>query len=110
MVLHFLLKFVFAASDWKITDLAWGKKVRRVFLMRLVSKKCSFICKFTGQTLENKHFSSVFEVFDPLRGEGIFSFKTPTRPARKRHFEQKTAFRVDESVILGFASNPPPKS
>ena len=66
MVLHFLLKFVFAASDWKITDLAGGKKVRRVFLMRLVSKKCSFIWKFTGQTLENEHFSSVFEVFDPL--------------------------------------------
>ena len=34
--------------------------------MRLVSKKCSFIWKFTGQTLENEHFSSVFEVFDPL--------------------------------------------
>ena len=34
--------------------------------MRLVSKKCSFIWKFTGQTLENKHFSPVFEVFDPL--------------------------------------------
>ena len=66
MVLHFLLKFVFAASDWKITDLAWGKKVRRVFLDRLVSKKCSFIWKFTGRTLKNEHFSSVFEVFDPL--------------------------------------------
>ena len=65
MVLHFLLKFVFAASDWKITDLAGGKKVRRVFLMRLVSKKCRFIWKFTGQTLENEHFSSVFGVFDP---------------------------------------------
>ena len=64
--LGFLAKSFLAVSDPKITDLAWGKKVRRVFLDRLISQKCSFIWKFTGRTLKNEHCSSVFEVFDPL--------------------------------------------
>ena len=113
--LGFLAKSFLAVSDPKITDLAWGKKVRGVFPDRLISKKCSFIWKFTRRTLKTEHVSSVFDVFDPLRlqgGVGDFQFRNPpappTRPTRKQHFEQKTAFRVDESVILGFASNPPP--
>ena len=53
----FLQSSFFATSDTKIPDLAWGKKVRRVFPDRLISKQCSFIWKFTGRTLENEYFS-----------------------------------------------------
>ena len=86
----FLEKFVLATSDRKITDLAWGKKVRGVFPDRLISKKCSFIWKFTRRTLKTEYFSSVFDVFDPLRlqGGGIFSSETPP-PYQTR---AKTAF------------------
>ena len=96
MVLHFLLKFVFAASDWKITDLAGGKTVRRVFLMRLVSKQCSFIWKFTGRTLKHEHFSPVFEVFDPLDFEiGI------KKRARNADF-QHTALLAEKIAFFWF--------
>ena len=64
--LGFLAKSFLAVSDPKITDLAWEKKVRGVFPDRLISKKHSFIWKCTRRTLKTEHFSSVFEVFDPL--------------------------------------------
>ena len=87
--LGFLAKSFLAVSDPKITDLAWGKKVRGVFPDRLISKKCSFIWKFTRRTLKTEHFSSVFDVFDPLRLQGgIFSSETPP-PYQTR---AKTAF------------------
>ena len=77
--LGFLAKSFLAVSDPKITDLAWGKKVRGVFPDRLISKKCSFIWKFTGRTLENEHFSSVFGLFDPL------NFEIGVKNARETH-------------------------
>ena len=64
--LGFLAKFFLATSDRKITDLAGGKKVRRVFPDRLISQKCNFIWKFTRRILEHEHFFKVFEVSDPL--------------------------------------------
>ena len=76
--LGFLAKSFLAVSDPKITDLAWGKKVRGVFPDRLISKKCSFIWKFTRRTLKIEYFSSVFDVFDPLRLQGGgFSLQKP---------------------------------
>ena len=88
--LGFLAKSFLAVSDPKITDLAWGKKVRGVFPDRLISKKCSFIWKFTRRTLKTEHVSSVFDVFDPLRLEagGDFHFRNPP-PYQTR---AKTAF------------------
>ena len=64
--LGFVAKSFLAVSDRKITDSAWGQKVRGVSQDRLISDTGSFILKFTRRTLETEHFSSVFEVFDPL--------------------------------------------
>ena len=94
--LGFLAKSFLAVSDPKITDLAWGKKVRGVFPDRLISKKCSFIWKFTRRTFKTEHFSPVFEVFDPLDFEiGV------KKRARNADF-QHTALFIKNMFSSGF--------
>ena len=92
--LGFLAKSFLAVSDRKITDLAWGKKVRGVFPDRLISKKCSFIWKFTRRTLKTEYFFPVFEFFDPLDFE--IGVKKCTRNADFQHtvlrYSLKTCF------------------
>ena len=89
-----LAKSFLLVPDRKIPDLAWGKKVWRVFPDRLISKKCSFIWEFTRRTLKNEHFSSVFAVFVPpkLGRGGDFPFPKTPPPRPPYQTRAKTAF------------------